>query len=309
MSLLAQSRKEFTSTVQEYIEKKEYQKAIDLCNYFIDKDSEDAFPYHYRAVALYHLDKYKESLDSFTKLLELDPESGVTYANRGGTYAAVGYDKKALADFEVSFRMEPRDPVGLNNRSIVYMHMGRFDKALSDIRKSIHYSEETSSENYQNLAEIYWYKGKPDSTLYYAEKSLEINPQYMSSEYYKLKVYLERKQQSKAYESCKRIIEISNADIESGQKPMSSHYMRAIANDILGLYGDRIQAEQDYQKALELINKQINLLPDSYLLLYDRGDMYEKLGRKKEAEADFRKARAINPNYPEFKHKRRTSVR
>jgi tetratricopeptide (TPR) repeat protein len=70
---------------------------------------------------------------------------------------------------------------------------------------------------------------------------------------------------------------------------------------LLGLavcFGDLGQQEQDFTLAASFLTGCIFQRPNQARLYLKRGDAYLRLGRYKEAEADFRQARDLRPDYP-----------
>lgn len=285
-------------SLKDDLQNNEYQSVVKTSLSLIAENPTSLTPYHYYGVSSFRLGHYQNSIGGFSQLLKLDPKSGVTYANRGGVYAAIGYDDLAMKDFNKSFKLLPKEnSAGLNNRSILFMHIGMLKKARKSLEENIRV-EGGSEYNYCNLSELYRYKSDSVNALHYAKLALSINPE--NSEALNSKLLLVRYKMDKdaLHDFCEYIIGVTTENIERSPDLYEDYVYRAQAYDFLK---KRSNAEADYLKALEILSEQIILFPKSYIFLYARGDIYQKLGNLYQANNDFRAAKRINDKYYKLK--------
>lgn len=83
----------------EYYDKGEYQKAIELYNEALAFNPNYAYAYNNRGIAYKNLKQYEKAIADFTKRIELGSPSMWAYKNRAECYQALGETEKANADF------------------------------------------------------------------------------------------------------------------------------------------------------------------------------------------------------------------
>ena len=94
------------------LEKKKYQKAIDLFTEAIYSEPEKAEGYLTRGIAYVHLERYKKAIVDFTKAIQNDRTLAIAYANRGIAYDHLGRHKDALSDYRKALSINPETGKG-----------------------------------------------------------------------------------------------------------------------------------------------------------------------------------------------------
>ncbi|NDW09915.1 tetratricopeptide repeat protein [Dysgonomonas sp. 520] len=293
---LKQIRIKYIKQAQADLQNKKYNDLIKNSSAFISKYPEIPNAYHYSAIVFYYLDQFQNSIDNFTKVLEINPKSGVTHANRGGVYATLGYDSLALADFKEALSFNSKNSTAYNNRSTVYINNQQFDNALDDLRNAI-IGNKPEVDNFNNMASVYWYKKDLDSALYFTNRALDIDAQYIYCLDMKVDILYKKGEQTELFNTCRKLIDVATNNIENSIYLNFSYRSRGKAYEILG---NKEKAEEDYLKASQLLTKLIAQFPKSYIFLYNRGNMYMKLGKIEKANDDYFRAKEINPHYSEF---------
>ncbi len=110
------------------IGKREYERAIELCDEAIVLDSEDSGIYSYKSLALMKLERYDEALATIRQGYELD-ESGLL--EMGAIYGASGQTEKAR---EVLKRLKA-ESVSPYNLAVVHAAIGEKDVAFELLEK------------------------------------------------------------------------------------------------------------------------------------------------------------------------------
>jgi len=91
------------------------------------------------AMGAIYLDRknYDEAIESCTKAVQLDPAIFYAYSTRGLARVRMGDDERAIEDFGRAAALAPRPAPAYTDRGLVYVKIGRYDKALNDFNKAI----------------------------------------------------------------------------------------------------------------------------------------------------------------------------
>jgi tetratricopeptide (TPR) repeat protein len=128
-----------------YYKADQYEKALDVCEKIIKKDSTNQLAYYYRGKCYFYLDKNKEALADFNKILSLQPvPNGLTFRlNRNLPYIS---DKER---YKVYYEE------ALFERAMTEYYMDSFKNAFHDFRDCIGLGYEPKSDCYRYLGIIY----------------------------------------------------------------------------------------------------------------------------------------------------------
>jgi tetratricopeptide (TPR) repeat protein len=177
-------------------------------------------------------------------------------------------------------------------------------------------SKTPNSTAYNNLANFYIGLNKPDSSVIFYNRALEIDPSHSKAHKNLGVVYIFQKKYDAAISHLKQAIALSptytNAYLQLGKAYINkqqynnaleplNHYIRQMPNDAYAynaramcyhLSGNPSMAVPDYNLAIK--NNQGN-----GLYYYNRAQALESLGRKKEALSDALKAKSLGHKFDE----------
>ncbi len=240
---------------------------------------------------------YWNAIAAYDKYIQIDSISPDAYINRGNIYAKVGYDSLSIADHNKGLELEPSSWYGYINKANTFLRMGNMALFFENIHTAIKIRP-YYSYNYTLLGQYYWgEKHDFDSAHYYFDKIIEIDNRNISAY---LRRGLMKKQldypQSEIESDFNKAIELFSEHINNkNPQDYSAFIGRAEAYSELG---KKEKSQNDYLKALPILNKLIGLYPKSYTLIYARGCLYDGLNEKEKSTTDFNKALEINPNFP-----------
>ncbi len=248
----------------DYLNKGEYDQAIEEFNKVLKINPRNAEAYYYRGNArlfsaqeeedifgpfedlfiLFGLPSlYDQAIEDYTKSLEINPKNADAFLNRGNAYYDKGKYDQAMADYNKVLEVNPRNADALVGRGNIYYSKIQYDQAISDYTKAIEiYPKYTEASYNRGLA--YHAKGQYDQAISDYAKALEVDPGYADA-----------------------------------------YLSRGDAYKIKGMYDEAIS---DYTKFL-VMN------PEDVKACHNRGDAYYFKGRYNEAVADYTKALEINP--------------
>jgi tetratricopeptide (TPR) repeat protein len=245
-----------------------------------------------------------------------DPSDlAIVYYNRGAGHDAKKELDLALADYSKAIELAP-DAETFAVRGWVYQRSGRRDDAIADYSRAIALSPEGTQayilNAYFRRSELYEQKGLPQQALADLDKEMTLKPSYQAvihnaraAVYAKLGRYaeaiadanaaigfnpgLERAYYNRAWAEAKTDqYDASIADYTKAiaiQPNASSYNNRAWMHH---LKGDDAGGLADAEEA-------VKLTPNDAYCHGTRGAIYEKLGRRDDAIADYRTALALDP--------------
>lgn len=218
-------------------------------------------------------------------------EHATTYNNLGITYGTLGYDNLAL---EAAKMGEKNSSNRYITQGVILYRHGKFRESIDMMRKATEFgSPETP---FFNIGVTLHETGYADSVIYYFDKSIAANPNYPFPYLMKAVVLKESGKSKDEYQPlCKKVIELTSKK-ELRKRCLDT---RAKAYELLE---KQKEMEEELQTLLTRLNKLVELHPDAYPFIADRGKAYAQLGNKEKAIEDFRKALSINPNFVEIKN-------
>ena len=120
-----------------YIERGEYEKALEDLNKAIELYPGKAEFYSNRGLIHLRTQKYDDALADLDTAIELDPSQPISFANRGTAYHIKGRDDRALEDFTKAIALSPEEYRFYNDRAKIYSALNLPDKAIEDLSASI----------------------------------------------------------------------------------------------------------------------------------------------------------------------------
>lgn len=202
------------------------------------------------------------------------PDKALLYRARAAADIKLGRYDDALNDFDTAIALDPKSRNAYSSRGKLKADLGRFDDALADYSAAIGLKSD-SSEAYVNRGLIYLQTGRNEEALRDFTTALSLDPAT------NFKAYSERAIVNKRMGRYEAAINdyLRAADINPGSADI--HYNLGNLYAQIGRYEDALSA---YSKA---ISSGAGPQPDYF---NNRGIVYRKLGREKEAQQDFLKA-------------------
>lgn len=217
----------------------------------------------------------KKAFELFNKAIDTNPEFSNAYSNRGNVYRMGKKYDLAIKDYSTSLKLDPKDLGVLYSRANTYLEMENFKKAIDDYSTIIDlkptYPNIYFDRAYANIRNDNFKKAKKD-----LEAQLELNPNDFKSLAnlinikYKLELYEE------ALTDYTKIFE----------RFPNQPNLHILYNNRANLY----QELDEYQKALDDINKALAINKNYDMGLLNRAGINMKLGNKEEVCKDFKKA-------------------
>ncbi|MBC8421046.1 MAG: tetratricopeptide repeat protein [Desulfobacterales bacterium] len=198
------------------------------------------------------------------------PDQWTSYYNLGNYYMERGDISAALAAYRTSLTLEPRAVMAMVNTSMAYARAGENARAGEFLKKALQIEPLNAAANF-NMGLLRAEQRDVSGAEKHLRAALKADPK-MHQAAYNLCVLLANEHPKKAIELCMKAFELNP----------NPKYAYTIA-----FYMRQNGDEKGASNMLRLIIEQWPAYADAYLQL---GDIYEKTGRKKDAEALYIKA-------------------
>ncbi|MDB5258043.1 MAG: repeat-containing protein [Chitinophagaceae bacterium] len=163
----------------QYIEKKEYDKALLHINHALKKDSLNPFYYYTRSVIFFYLNDLDKAIADGQKAIAIDPKESGFYSG-----LAVLYQKRAHPSdsslivyyYNEALKLDHNDYTGYYNRGLFLLKQNKSKEALDDFYKARKLNPSTSEIHYQigmtKAFNLHYYS---DAVADF-DKAIELNP-------------------------------------------------------------------------------------------------------------------------------------
>jgi tetratricopeptide (TPR) repeat protein len=294
--------------------------ALDSLNRRIAEDPDNFQVYLDRAKYYSEKDNFNEAYRDISRAMEADSTQSAIYLLKGELHWLQQDVRAAYDSYKACLLAQPEDISCLLKKAAIDITLENYTVALEEINLALKKNE--------FLAEPYYLKGRlykqsGDTTLAASsyQTAIERNPDYYDAYIEVGLLYAERKHDlAKEYYST--AIEIRPRSIEAWyNKAMflqetgarqRSRYQEAFAcyDSILSIDPSfspawfnkgfiHLEYLAEYAEGVDDFTTAVRLNPSYYQAFYNRGLCFESLGKKKEAEADYRKALSLKPDYTE----------
>ncbi len=101
--------------------------------------------------------QYDRAIEAFNRAIEINPRHADAYNNRGLAYVNKGQYDHAISDFNKAIEINPKNAAAYNNRGYAYVNKGQYDRAISDYTKAIEINPKNVAA-YYNRGHVYLVK-------------------------------------------------------------------------------------------------------------------------------------------------------
>ena len=280
---------------QKYSGLKEYDKALEC--YLKGKEilPENPVPIQRIGVVYRYMGEYEKAVEYLNKAKELNPDEAITYASLGHCYSLLGEYEKArdnFRDFRSKSDIEGDKIGGYYLISASYLIERDFEKALEIFDQLIEYcnlEENKIEELYAKAFKgyIYMVKGELDKGKEFYEKAIAMIPETDLSasaiENLNRSSYMWRAfycSQMEEFEKAEENLE-NYEDLVAGRNDIAPNWF------IPYLYGMIYVGSQDFDNALESLQKALEINPTSVLGNYELAKVYDSQGDLEKAKEHY----------------------
>jgi tetratricopeptide (TPR) repeat protein len=155
---------------------KDFTTAIDFYQKILDADSSDYDAKLALARLLMLTADYPEAVSLFQEIYSNDSTDVEAMNGLGECYALMGNDNQSIYYYELALSFLPGDIRQHFYLAKVYGNKGMMDQAIKLYREIIRI-DDTYSEAWAGIGKMYFWQGKPKSSVVFYEKALELDPE------------------------------------------------------------------------------------------------------------------------------------
>lgn len=252
-----------------------------------NKDPADlAILYFNRAAGHAAKSDLPEAVADYTKAAELTPDDAETYAVRGRVYQRLLRADAAIADYGHAIALNPDgdQPYMLDayfRRSELYEQQRLYGQALADLNREIALGPLYPAFIRNARADVYLKLARYEDAIADENEAIAFNPRLERAYYNRGFAYMKKGAYDAAIADFTKAIAVK-PDFSVYNNRAWTHHLK----------GDDAGGLADAEEA-------VKLAPKNPFCLGTRAAIYDKLGRRGDAVADYRAAFALDPRDPE----------
>jgi tetratricopeptide (TPR) repeat protein/TolB-like protein/tRNA A-37 threonylcarbamoyl transferase component Bud32 len=224
----------------------------------------------------------QEAIVELHRALDLAPNSDEVYRRLGSAYMANGSKDDAIQAFEHAVQINPYYWLNYNALGNAYFQLGDYSKALTAFSK-VTELEPDNAWGYENIGAVHLSEGKYAECIPAFQKALELEPN--ADNYSNL---------GTAYFYLKRYDESVKTFAKAQELNPNDETIAGNLADAERWSGQKDKAQADYDKAIALTYKELEVNPRDFSAMEDLALYYAEKGNYAQALRFVRSARAIN---------------
>ncbi|QGJ69149.1 Hypothetical protein PBC10988_8160 [Planctomycetales bacterium 10988] len=253
---------------EQYMQLKEYNRALEDCEAAIAFSPEEPFYYHSRGFCWMKLKQFDKAFQDCEQAIQIDSSFYPAYLLRGDLYMNLKEYEKAVEDYSYAITLESKIVSGYYSRASALIFLDRLEEALQDCHLAIEL-DPNESASYFYCGRIFSLQHNQAEAIEAYSKAVRLDPKDQCGRLNRGIIYLEQSKFHLALKDFHRVLEIDASD--------------ALA--YLNL-GSLWALQGEYQKALEYYDTCIEL--ESLHQAYSsRAVVYAEMGNYRQALDDF----------------------
>ena len=243
----------------------------------------DAISLNISGDKLYEGGDINGAINEFERALDLDPANVNVYNSLGVCHGLMGQHEKALAALEKAISLDADELLAIYNLGLVNMLASNREEALNCFLKAESINGDLFEVVFQT-GKLYLELGQADKSKAFLERAAELNPEAGSAYRYLGECYASSGMTDAAISAYKKAIKYTPNDAAS---------ISALGS----LFDD---TDENPEIALMFCQESVKLSPDNGLFRYRLGRLFYKLDRFNEALQEFKKAKFLGYDAPEY---------
>lgn len=183
----------------------------------------DFLSFNYLGQIYHKMKNYDEAINNFNISIKLKSDLYVSYINRGSVFEDLENFDRAIKDYKKAIEINPKAYLAYNNIGNIFTKIGKLDEALNNLKIA------TLSNKFlpfYNLGCLFNKINKNEEAIKSFSKSIEINPEHMSSYKNRALAYLRSKKFILAINDYKKMKEINEKNDDG-----TYFFCKSIIND------------------------------------------------------------------------------
>ena len=252
-------------------------KAIPSCTTILDSGAGDASVVLLsRGRAYAAKEQYDLAITDFDRLTALVPSSADAHLGRGYAFLRKERPDQSVADFTAAIKLNPKLATAYFDRGAAYLDVGRNDLVIADEDQALALDPNQAGA-YVVRGLAYSRKGRSSDAIADYSKAIALKPGVPNAYSYRASAYLRQNRFEEAVADTTKALELQ-------PESAVAHNERAWALHLKG----------EDALALPYAEKAVAMGPGNAPAVETRAEIYEKLGRTRDAIADYRAVLAID---------------
>lgn len=238
-----------------------YENAIEYYKKVIEVNIENEDALYELAFCLDITDQLESSVSFYEKFIDQDPYSHVAWYNLGLVYSKLDNVEKALWAYDYATLIKEDFASAYYNMGSIFAAQEKHEDAIKCFEKVLEH-EDPTAETYCCIASSYQKLDKYDMALNYYRKATKQEPRYSEGWYGMGSTLINQKKAFEALHFLNKAIELDELVGEYYLAKADAEYM----------VGNLVSAEENYEKASNLMNQESDLWLNWSFLYFDQGD-------------------------------------
>lgn len=191
-----------------------YKDSERIFNELIDHNPYSIQYWNALASAQYMNEDYNAAITSSEYAIAIDPHDAESLLSKANSLYSLGNFESALTYYKRFSEVVPDDEFGFLHQGTCLINLERFPEALTTLEKAEYLA--TSNKNtpylpdiYQEMAFTYSELKKPESALYYLDKTLDLECDHVNIEIIRGHILLQNNRTKEAHQAFKKALSIS----------------------------------------------------------------------------------------------------
>ena len=251
------------------IKKNKLDEAETACKKAIDINPNSVEAYNYLAITQEKFKRLDQAILSFKKAIQINPAISKIHFNLGVILYKINKFKEAEISLKKAVDLKPDFVEAFNNLGITLDKLGKLNEAEITIQKAIKLNP-NYAEAYNNLGLILKKSDKLEEAEINFKKAIKLKPNY-----------------AEAYNNLGLIFNNINNIIEAEKYYKKAIELKPTFEDAFNNLGTSLYIDGRLEEAQIMYDNILSLNPHNDLALYNRGHIFAKTNKFKEALKDF----------------------
>jgi len=192
-----------------------YKDSERIFNELIDHNPYSIQYWNALASAQYMNEDYNAAITSSEYAIAIDPHDAESLLSKANSLYSLGNFESALTYYKRFSKVMPDDEFGFLHQGTCLINLERFPEALTTLEKAEYLATSNRStpylpDIYQEIAFTYSELKKPESALYYLDKTLDLECDHVNIEIIRGHILLQNNRTKEAHQAFKKALSISN---------------------------------------------------------------------------------------------------
>ncbi len=210
LNLFSQETKQMlTNSAFDYVQKKEFNKAIDCYSQLIQNDPKDSYSYFDRGLTKIKIDDYNGAIDDFSKAIEIESSESDYYQYRAKMKMKMKRYSDAILDLNKAIELEPTNSNLYYFRGLSNVALKKYKSGITDYSTAIE-KRNDNIEAYSDRANLKIKQGNLKGALSDFNKIIQINSSNEEAFINRANLKMKLKNYKEALKDCEQTLKLNS---------------------------------------------------------------------------------------------------